>query len=129
MYDYKLHSLVEEIVGKQFSKEPGFISFYTRFIANAAAINKLFQEIYGDDKNYNALFKRLLETVYHAFENREQKLKDRDLEKLREEHWFISNKLCGMSLYVDRFAGNITNLEERLSYFEDLGINVLHLMP
>ncbi|MEO6638848.1 MAG: alpha-amylase family glycosyl hydrolase, partial [Ginsengibacter sp.] len=66
---------------------------------------------------------------YHAFENREQKLKDRDIEKLHQEHWFLSNELCGMSLYVDRFAGNITNLEEKLSYFEDLGINVLHLMP
>ena len=41
----------------------------------------------------------------------------------------MSNELAGMSLYVDRFCGSISNLEEKLIYFKELGINVLHLMP
>jgi amylosucrase len=34
-----------------------------------------------------------------------------------------------MSLYVDRFAGNIEGVGERLDYLHDLGVNFLHLMP
>ena len=34
-----------------------------------------------------------------------------------------------MSLYVDRFCGSIADLEEKISYFKELGVNVLHLMP
>lgn len=129
MYDFKLHSQVAEILGNASSKDDNYNPFYTRFIANTSAIETLFKEIYGEDKNYHDLFTRLLQTIYRAFENRAQPLKERDIEKLKKEHWFLSNELCGMSLYVDRFAGTLSNLEEKLPYLEDLGINVLHLMP
>ncbi len=56
-------------------------------------------------------------------------MKERDGIKLEQGHWFLSNQLAGMSLYVDRFCGNITNLSSRLDYFERLGVNFLHLMP
>ncbi|MEP6927732.1 MAG: amylosucrase, partial [Ginsengibacter sp.] len=44
-------------------------------------------------------------------------------------NWFLSNELAGMSLYVDRFCDNISSLEKKISYFKELGVNVLHLMP
>ena len=34
-----------------------------------------------------------------------------------------------MSLYVDRFAGNLNGLQKKLNYFKKLGVNFLHLMP
>ena len=34
-----------------------------------------------------------------------------------------------MSLYVDRFCGNLQNLTTKLDYLEKLGVNFLHLMP
>ena len=34
-----------------------------------------------------------------------------------------------MSLYVDRFCGNLKNLSGKLDYFGELGVNFLHLMP
>ncbi|MFX5956992.1 alpha-amylase family glycosyl hydrolase, partial [Acinetobacter baumannii] len=34
-----------------------------------------------------------------------------------------------MSLYVDRFCGNLQNLPSKLPYLKNLGINFLHLMP
>ncbi|MDQ6902492.1 MAG: alpha-amylase family glycosyl hydrolase, partial [Bacteroidota bacterium] len=71
----------------------------------------------------------LLETIRSAHKNRPKNLQRKDLDKLKKENWFLSNSLAGMSLYVDRFCGNILNLEEKLSYFKDLGVNVLHLMP
>jgi amylosucrase len=34
-----------------------------------------------------------------------------------------------MSLYVDRFCGDLKNMPTKLDYFEKLGVNFLHLMP
>ena len=56
-------------------------------------------------------------------------LKERDLQKNESSPWFLSNEITGMSLYVDRFCGNIENLANTLDYFEKLGVNFLHLMP
>jgi len=41
----------------------------------------------------------------------------------------LSNQITGMSLYVDRFAGSLKGLAEKLNYFDELGVNFLHLMP
>lgn len=34
-----------------------------------------------------------------------------------------------MMLYVDRFNNNLKGFTEKLDYFDELGINLLHLMP
>ena len=46
-----------------------------------------------------------------------------------QDRWFLSNRLCGMSLYVDRFCDNLQALTSKLDYMEKLGINLIHLMP
>ena len=56
-------------------------------------------------------------------------LKERDEQKAKQDHWFLSNEITGMSLYVDRFCGNLQKLGDKLDYFEKLGVNLLHLMP
>jgi len=56
-------------------------------------------------------------------------MKEKDDEKEEQGNWFLSNKIAGMSLYVDRFCGNLENLSNKLSYFRKLGVNFLHLMP
>src|SRR4029077_927884 len=69
------------------------------------------------------------QTIIQAFKKRPESLKQRDKTKEDQGQWFLSNQLAGMSLYVDRFCGNIQNLSSRLDYFENLGVNFLHLMP
>ena len=49
--------------------------------------------------------------------------------KLEQEGWYLSNQIAGMSLYVDRFAGNLKGMSSKLEYFNKLGVNFLHLMP
>ncbi len=56
-------------------------------------------------------------------------MKDRDDRKLDEGHWFLSSRITGMSLYVDRFSGDLHGMTDKLAYLNDLGINLLHLMP
>jgi amylosucrase len=64
-----------------------------------------------------------------AYINRPTMLKKRDEEKEKKGNWHLSNEIVGMSLYVDRFCGNLKNLTDKLAYFKKLGVNLLHLMP
>ena len=130
MYDHKLHTKIVNILSKHSLERTGKDdSLYTRFIANASSIHSLYKELYGHHKNGNHFFNELLETIRAAHINRSSQLQQKDSDKLAKENWFLSNELAGMSLYVDRFCGTISNLEEKIIYFKGLGINVLHLMP
>ena len=103
--------------------------FYTRFVANTSSIHALFNELYGHHAKSKEIFSSLIQTIVDGYKKREQLLKLKDEEKAIQDHWFLSNEITGMSLYVDRFCGNIKNMEDKLNYFKKLGVNFLHLMP
>ena len=100
--------------------------FQERLTANLDDIHNHFKAIYGD----SPLFTDLIQTIFQAYAERSPELKKRDEAKAKkEDNWFLSQDLVGMSLYVDRFAGKITDLPAKIPYLEKLGVNFLHLMP
>jgi amylosucrase len=105
--------------------------FRERFQSSWGELSNLYNSIYGYHPKSKEGLEHLLETIEKAFAERETDLKKRDFDKLQSanENWFLSNQLCGMSLYVDRFCGSLTALKDKLDYFENLGVNFLHLMP
>ncbi len=105
------------------------ITFHTRFIANAAAIRALYTESYGYHDRSELLFDELLQTIIDAYIQRPAALQQRDTEKEKKDNWFLSNEITGMSLYVDRFCGRLSDLPGKLDHFTKLGVNLLHLMP
>ncbi len=130
MYDHNIHSQVAGLAAKNKLDQKGIDNlFYTRLIANASSIHSLFHDLYGEHENNSKKFAELLETIMSAFIGRPKRLHKQDKRKYKKGNWFLSNKLAGMSLYVDRFCGTIAELENKLDYFEELGVNVLHLMP
>ncbi|WP_161971788.1 amylosucrase [Algoriphagus kandeliae] len=104
-------------------------AFFQRFQEGIANIESLYRSIYGDFSESEDVFEELLKSIIVAYLEREQDLKKRDNAKEKQGHWFLSNQLVGMSLYVDRFAENLSGLHEKLDYFDELGVNFLHLMP
>jgi amylosucrase len=130
MYNYSLHQQVTDIT-KQAGADIGGKDqqFHTRFSANAAAIFELYMQLYEHHPKAELHFKNLLDVTTRAWLQRPAAMKQRDEAKLRQEYWFLSNQLAGMSFYVDRFCGNLAQLAEKLDYFEKLGVNFLHLMP
>ncbi len=90
-------------------------------------ILQLYQNIYSGHPKANETLEKLIQTLVDSGKNRPQELRQRDASK--KPDWFLSNKLAGMSLYVDRFCGNLENLRGKLDYFQELGVNFLHLMP
>ncbi len=130
MYNYQLHKKINASVNKNnLALEAEDNAFYVRLVANAAAIESLYQKLYGGHPKGEYFFEQLIQTLVDAYQNRPQLLKEVDVEKQEKGHWFLSNDITGMSLYVDRFAGNLNGLEKKLPYFNQLGVNLLHLMP
>lgn len=130
MYNFGLHEHINAILKEKKMDVAGKDnSFYTRMLANAGAVFELYLELYQHRSDSEQLFDRLIQTVIAAYETRSAALKQRDTDKLQKEHWFISNEITGMSLYIDRFCGDIKTMQTKLDYFEQLGVNFLHLMP
>ncbi|MEJ7740810.1 MAG: amylosucrase [Chitinophagaceae bacterium] len=130
MYNYNLHQQINRSLQKGNIDLAGKDNlFFMRFVANAASIYSLYTELYEDHPNQAAVFEKLLQVIGTAYENRSSALKLNDELKVEQGNWFLSNEITGMSLYVDRFCGSLANLQEKLTYLQNLGVNLLHLMP
>ncbi|CAN5412953.1 alpha-amylase family glycosyl hydrolase [soil metagenome] len=130
MYDYLLHQKIKSALLKfRIGKEEDNLSFYSRLIANISVIKSLYDELYRQHPAAAPQFDLLIETLTAAHKKRKPALKKTDAIKAEKGHWFLSNEITGMSLYVDQFCGTLGNLPEKLPYFEKLGVNFLHLMP
>ncbi len=122
------------ITDNLFSKEEtaAFDKLYDeRFQQGLGELSNLYNKVYASHRENKKGFEQILETIADAFNKRSDGLKKRDIEKLKiePEHWFLSNQIAGMSLYVDRFSNNLKGLGDKLDYFDKLGVNFLHLMP
>ncbi len=102
--------------------------FEKRLAANMTLLQQLFFSLYPETEHRDA-FLRLPEELRSLYKKRSRELKLQDIERLKEGNWYQSEKWVGMQLYVDRFSGTLKGLEEKLPYFEKLGVNFLHLMP
>jgi len=130
VFKKELHNHIGELLQQQFKENTAeHQAFFTRFIANATAIESLYQQLYGNHPNTLLVWNNLLQLIIKTHQERPNNLLKKDSKKLQDDYWYVSNELAGMSLYVNRFCGNIENLNKHLPYFAELGINVLHLMP
>lgn len=130
MYNYALHKQINKVLASNNIDAGGAdIDFYTRLIANAAAIQALYYTIYAGHTAADELFDEMIATIVVAHNQRSKALKQKDAEKQQKDYWFLSNKIAGMSLYVDRFCGSLKHMPAKLGYLKNTGINLLHLMP
>jgi amylosucrase len=125
-----LHSFGKDLLQKnKIDIEKKDKAFAQKFTQHLDAIESLFNEIYGIHPKRNVAFDALLQTIITQYQQRPTTLLKKDQAKEKKGNWFLSNEITGMSLYVDRFAGNIQGLAQKLNYFNELGVNFLHLMP
>lgn len=130
MYNKSLANKIAQFA-KQYKigKSANDQQFLNRFLANIDDIHQIFKLIYENSNAFEEQFEALLHAICSTHKERSEALKNRDDEKAKEFNWFLSNQLMGMSLYVDRFAGNLKGMHGKLAYLENLGVNYLHLMP
>ena len=131
MYEPVSHALLNDILDElspDICRED-LRHFYTRLGANFYAIHSLFQLLYGHRADFNQQMARLTDRLARAFIDRPAPLKALDMAREEDQNWFLSQQWVGMALYSDGFAQNLAGLREHLPYLQELGINLVHVMP
>ena len=104
-------------------------AFAERFYNKLNDLTDLFHLLYEHHSQRDAQWENLIETIVRNYKERTLALKKEDQQKAKKDKWFLSQSITGMSLYVDRFCGHLSNMPEKLEYLKDLGISLIHLMP
>ncbi len=131
MYEQISHSLLNQILDelKPETRKRDLRHFYTRLGANFYAIHSLFHHLYGERDDFEQQMVRLVEVMASQYIKRSAALKDMDSAREQDHNWFLSQKWVGMALYTDGFAGDLNGLASKVGYFQELGINMVHVMP
>jgi amylosucrase len=85
--------------------------------------------LYGTDPRFPAQWQALLEAIAAAAAGRDPELRRLDHEREITPDWLQREQAVGYVTYVDRFAGTLGALKEKLPYLRELGVGYLHLMP
>ena len=131
MYEQISHSLLNRILDelKPEIRVRDLRHFYTRLGANFYAIYSLFHYLYGKRDDFDRQMLRLVEVMALNYIRRDKALKKLDIEREAGHNWFLSQEWVGMALYSDGFAGDLQGLRGRLGYLQELGVNMVHVMP
>lgn len=131
MYEQESHSLLNAILDdlKPEIVRQDLRHFYTRLGANFYAIHSLFHTLYGQRPDFQQQMLHLVETMANAYINRSAELEKTDIDRERDHNWFLSQKWVGMALYTNGFADDLADLTNKLPYFQELGVNMVHIMP
>ena len=131
MYEQVSHSLLNRILDelKPDIRKRDLRHFYTRLGANFYAIYSLFHHLYGQRGDFDAQLLHLVEVMATRYIERSGELKQIDIRREQNHNWFLSQEWVGMALYTGGFAGDLRGLRSRLGYLQELGINMMHVMP
>jgi amylosucrase len=89
----------------------------------------LLHELYGDAYDFLWHLERMLTVAADASAERPERLRALDLAREADPLWFQRHDQIGAVAYVDRFAGTLAGLRERIPHLRSLGVTYLHLMP
>jgi amylosucrase len=107
----------------------GDAAFDARFERFFTELRDPLVAVYGEDPRLAAEFDALLADVARAAAERAPDLRRLDHEREITADWLLREQAVGYVAYVDRFAGTLQGVRERLGYLRELGVSYLHLMP
>ncbi|MEE3126628.1 MAG: alpha-amylase family protein [Actinomycetota bacterium] len=84
------------------------------------------EDVYADP---DRVVERLLVVAAQRFAERPADLHDLDERRVLTPDWFEAPDTLGYATYVDRYAGTLTGVGERLDHLRELGVTYLHLLP
>jgi amylosucrase len=107
----------------------GDVAFEVRFERFFTELRDPLFALYGSDPRFADAWARLLGAVAAAAAARPDELRVLDHEREITPDWLQREQAVGYVTYVDRFAGTLSGVRERLPYLRELGVTYLHLMP
>ena len=131
MYEQQSHSLLNSILNqlRPEIQARDLRYFYTRLGANFYAIHSLFHRLYGQREDFAQRALDLVNVLATQYIARPDELKQIDIQREQDHNWFLSQEWVGMALYTEGFAGDLKGLRGRLRYLQELGVNMVHVMP
>jgi len=103
--------------------------FERRLDAHFPAVFRLLHALYGDRYDFFYHLEQILIAAAQNFAARSPELHALDAAREAEPDWFQGEGMLGGVCYVDRFAGDLAGIREKIPYFKELGLTYLHLMP
>ncbi|EEW26640.1 alpha-amylase family protein [Rhodobacter ferrooxidans] len=103
--------------------------FDLRLARSAPDLWPMLDALFGHRADYPTFRDALLGALRAAWEARPADLRHLDLQRDLEPDWFQRSDRAGYVFYIDRFAGTLPGILEKLDYLQDLGITYVHLMP
>ena len=103
--------------------------FDLRLARSAPDLWPMLDALYSARADYAAFRDALIKVMQKAWAARAPDLKRLDLKRDLEPDWFQRPDMAGYVFYIDRFAGTLTKVLEKLDYLEELGISYVHFMP
>ncbi len=104
-------------------------AFARRLEAHFDRLFELLLQVYGREYDFFYHLEELLRLMARSWMARPDELKALDHEREMDQGWFQSNQMLGGVCYVDLFAGDLSGIHAKISYFKELGLTYLHLMP
>lgn len=87
-------------------------------------------ELYGERDDFADWLQRLAMIVTTARDQRSPALQQLDAARLADQaDWLQQPRMLGYSAYVDRFAGDLRGVADKIPYLKQLGVTYLHLLP
>lgn len=131
MYHPTAHLLLKKLLPelRKVGAKANLENFERRFTALFSDIYSRFEKLYGTHPDKDQAFANLSRVMLQGYLNRSVELKKVDIQREEHPEWFRSQEIAGMMLYVDRFNKDLDGLLAKLDYFDELGVNFLHLMP
>jgi len=121
---------LENSLAEQIKADPAnWEVFSNRLHRHFPLLFQLYYKLYNDRYDFFFHIEDLLTSLARAWFSRPVDL--RTLDDAREENplWFQSNQVLGGVCYVDLFAEDLEGLRSKITYFKELGLTYLHLMP
>jgi amylosucrase len=106
--------------------EPTFLTRLERFFTE---LRDPLVALYGHDPRFPEQFAALLDAMAATARERDPELRRLDHEREITADWLQREQTVGYVCYVDRFAGTLAGVREKLPYLRELRVNYLHLMP
>jgi amylosucrase len=131
MYEQVAHSLLNSILDdlRPEIRRQDLRHFYTRLGANFYVIHSLFTALYGHRVDFQRQMLRLVEVMASGYIERSAELERLDIGRELSHSWFLSQEWVGMALYSNGFADNLSDLSTKIGYLQELGVNMVHIMP
>lgn len=104
-------------------------AFRERFDAQSRRLRDVFTRLYGDHPDAETALDDTLARATASWNARPLDLKVHDSRRLSDPGWMSSERMLGGACYVDRYGGNLAGIRDQISYFRELGLTMLHLMP